>query len=110
MLYKLRWIIASLITLIAVTIFAFLIWFLWAARPADPDAKQPISYRLENGTSVDEIARRLEEEGIIKNAAAFNLFVTFRGLRSGLKAGTYELNPNETMNDIAQQLAEGRIA
>ncbi|HUC19885.1 MAG TPA: endolytic transglycosylase MltG, partial [Candidatus Polarisedimenticolaceae bacterium] len=100
MLYKLRWVIATLITAVVIALFAFGWWFFLAIRPANPSVKQAISYQLEPGTSVDDLAAQLQEAGIIKNGAAFKLLVTIRGLRPSLKAGSYDLNPNETMNDI----------
>ncbi len=109
MLYKFRWIIAGFVTAVVVALFGGLAWFFMANSPVDPKAK-PVSYQLEPGTSVGDIANQLQNRKIIKSASAFKIVVTVKGLRSQLKAGSYELSPSQSTSAIASQLADGRIA
>jgi UPF0755 protein len=110
MVYKFRWVIAVLLTSAVLLVFASLLWFFMAIRPADPHASQVVSYDFKSGASVGSLASDLKDAGIIKNATAFTLLVAMKGLRADLQAGTYEFNPNNNASEIARQLAEGRIA
>ncbi len=110
MLYKLRWPIALFITCAVAALFSLVAWLMVMLSPANPKSTGTISHELASGTSVDELASQLEAEGIIRSAPAFSIWVTLKGMRSDLQAGTYELNPNDSTPEIASIIAQGRVA
>lgn len=65
---------------------------------------------VEEGATADQIARQLEERGIIRSAWAFKLYVSSKEVRNSLQAGTYELTPSQGVPEIVAQLTHGKIA
>jgi UPF0755 protein len=60
------------------------------------------------GDHVTTIAARLEDAGVIANAALFGAGVRLRGLQSRLKAGEYGFPARVSMADVADILVSGR--
>lgn len=65
---------------------------------------------VEDGATADEIAKQLEEMGLIRSAWAFKLYVSSKEVRNALQAGTYELTPSQGIPEIVAQLTHGKIA
>ena len=55
-------------------------------------AGSPQPFTVEMGESVNSIAFRLQELGIIRNADAFRLYLIYAGLDKGIQAGEYQLS------------------
>ena len=64
---------------------------------------------IKKGTTVDEIAKLLQDQGLIRSAWAFKLYVSSKELRGSLQAGTYDIAPSESVADIVSQLTHGKI-
>lgn len=82
----------------------------WNARrelltPANP-AAPPQDFHIELGESPQSISRRLEEQGLIRDAAAFQAYLIYAGLDTLLQAGDYTLSPAEDARQIARQLLD----
>lgn len=107
---KLIKILLGLLAAIFVLMLSALIWYLQAIRPANKDADNSITYTLAQGTSVTELADQLEQQDIIRSSTAFIWYVTLKGSRGRLLAGTYELDPSNNTPEIADTLAQGHIA
>lgn len=75
--------------------------------PVDSNDSNAIEVTIEKGSSVNTIAETLEEKGLVRNATVFKFYVDFSDMASKLKAGTYKLSPNMTMEDIAFELKSG---
>ncbi len=73
----------------------------------DPTAKQ---FLVSPGESVDSIGQRLEDQGLIRDAALFRVFVRLNGLDKGINAGAFTLRPNMNIEQIAQTLQRGSAA
>lgn len=65
---------------------------------------------IEEGTSVNEIADLLEKEGLIRSAWAFKLYISSKEVRDELQAGTYGLEPSQSVSEIVAQLTHGKVA
>ncbi|MEK7153125.1 MAG: endolytic transglycosylase MltG [Patescibacteria group bacterium] len=65
---------------------------------------------IEQGATVEEIAKELEGMGLIRSAWAFRLYVSSKEVRYALQAGTYELAPSQGIPEIVAQLTGGKIA
>jgi UPF0755 protein len=70
----------------------------------DPSA---VSFTVESGETAAGVAARLEEQGLVVNGEVFRRFMTYKGLDTSLKAGTYSLRANMTMHEIAEALQHG---
>lgn len=106
---ELKWIIASVVTVIIIGLFSFAIWLMLAVRPVDSDSTEIVSFRLGNGTSAPELGQQLEDKGLIRSSSAFNIYVTATGKRQKLQAGSYELSPSYTLVETAGIIADGKV-
>jgi UPF0755 protein len=81
---------------------------------ADPDpaiglAPSPTIVYIKPGTGVQEIARSLQEAGVIRSAWAFLALAYLQGSLSRLHAGEYEFNPAMPLREILRKLEGGRV-
>lgn len=88
-----------------------------ATREVYRRALQPVSASQHNvvitikpGATRDEIAKKLESEGLIRAAWAFEWYVRNHNVRDRLQAGTYYLRPNQGVGNIVDALTQGKIA
>lgn len=65
---------------------------------------------IEQGATVDAIAKKLEQEKLIRSAWAFRLYVSSKEVRNALQAGSYELAANQSVAEIVSQLTRGKVA
>lgn len=79
-----------------------------ALLPVDPDSTETIEVEIPYGSGVSAIAAILEENNIIKDATIFKYYVKFNN-ESGFQAGTYELTPAMTFDEIIASLKTGRV-
>jgi len=63
---------------------------------------------VEPGETATTIANRLQEQGLILDSQLFRLYMRYTGLDAQLEAGQFELSPNMTMIEIAEQLLRAR--
>lgn len=80
-------------------------------------ALQPVSASQHNvlvtipsGSTVDEIAKKLESAGLIRHAWAFEWYVRNNNVRDKLQAGSYYLRPNQGVKSVVESLTQGKIA
>jgi UPF0755 protein len=98
--------------LIAITVAATII-----VRQKYNDGLKPVSVSttsqevtIKSGATVAQIAAILEEKRLIRSAWAFKLYVSSKEVRGALQAGTYAIEPSQSVPEIVAQLTHGRIA
>lgn len=99
-------IVAILIILIIILGFSGYHYYTSSLQPLDPDSNEEIPVEIPIGSSRTEIARILEEEGVINSAFVFNYHLRFNG-EQGFKAGHYEFSPAQSSDEIVEMLQEG---
>lgn len=62
---------------------------------------------ITKGASVNEIAKQLKKENLIRSSLAFQLYVHQQGLTSKLQAGLFKLSPAMSLSEIAKILSGG---
>ena len=72
------------------------------------DDPTPVTFTIHPGETAAQIAQRLEEEGLIRDADAFRALLRLRGVDTRLEAGNYELRRTMSMNEIMAALQHGR--
>jgi UPF0755 protein len=77
-------------------------------RPASASQKN-VTFTVQKGASVQEVAVSLQESGLIRSSWAFEWYFRTNNLRDYLKAGTYTLRPNLSVSEIADVITQGRI-
>lgn len=75
--------------------------------PAGSDSA-PVTFTVEPGQSVDEIAGNLKAHHLIADTELFRRYVQVENLDAGIQAGTYELQQTMTIPEIAQALQTAR--
>lgn len=71
-------------------------------NPAGEGAEQP--FVIQSGESVNSVAFRLEENGLIQDASVFRLYMIYTGMDQTMQAGIYTLNPAMTPLEIANNI------
>jgi UPF0755 protein len=63
-----------------------------------------VAFTVQPGETAGTVAVRLGEEGLIRDAELFRLYIRYQGADRGLEAGEYELSPSMTIPQIAERL------
>ncbi|MGC9318131.1 MAG: endolytic transglycosylase MltG [Armatimonadota bacterium] len=85
------------------------VWYRQSLRPLASEADERV-LEIERGSGVAQIARKLERDGLIRDALAFRVMLLLRSPQTQLQAGHYALSPTMTPWEIAQRLASGEVA
>ena len=94
--------------LAGVAVFSGMIWL--NHETERPGAYQDqIDFTVRSGEGVAQIARRLETQGMIRDARIFRLISRLNGTDQSIKAGQYVLQPRLSANEILQKLVEGDV-
>lgn len=100
----------------AVAGFIILIGGVWMLRSWYSDNLKPVSssqqtiyFTVVLGDSRDKIADKLESQGLIRSATAFKNYIRTNEI-DNLQAGTYELSPSLSVEEIANKMVKGEIA
>ena len=80
-----------------------------ALKPVDPDNKDAIKVEIPRGSGISLISQTLENNGVVKNAKVFKYYVKFKN-ESGFQAGTYNLAPSMTIQEIIDIIKSGKVA
>ncbi len=72
-------------------------------------SQQSQTVTIKEGATVKEIAKLLEDKGVIRSAWAFQLYVKSKDVRGDLQAGTYEIAPSQSIAEIVSLLTHGKI-
>jgi UPF0755 protein len=78
-----------------------------ALQPVDPQSDVTVQFVIPKGQSVARITERLQEEGLIKYSLALRYLIWRNDLSSKIQAGTFELSPAETPEEIMRKLTTG---
>lgn len=71
-------------------------------------ARADTTVLLAQGSAVSSIADDLEDAGVIRYPELFTAVVRVRGAENDIKAGEYEIPAGASVNDIIDQLIEGK--
>lgn len=89
--------------------FQYALALLWydgqITRPVDVDASER-TFTVSEGEQAADVAYHLEQEGLVRSAAAFRAYLIYRGLDTGLQAGKYQLSPALSPVQIAERLQD----
>jgi len=78
-------------------------------KPVSAEPAQAQSVTIKPGSSLSTIASLLYDMGIVRNKLVFQMYVDLNDMGSKLVAGTYDLSPSMSMDDIMNKLAEGTV-
>lgn len=108
--HMLRPILIVLVSLIVVVGLSMAGWN-WVydnyLAPVDTTNTGPITFVIENGSSLTSVATNLESQNLVRNKTIFKYYCDFIGLGQKIQAGEYQLTRAMTMDEIANQLTTG---
>ena len=67
-------------------------------------ADKPISIIVESGEVSSDVARKLKEAGVITDSKAFVDYLLENNIAENILAGTFEIQPNSSFEEIARTL------
>jgi len=79
-------------------------------RPVSSVGHKAQLVTIKPGATVETIAQQLHGAGLIRSSWAFKLYVSSKNVRELLEAGTYALDPSQSVADIVSQLTHGKVA
>jgi len=97
----------SLLAVLALGAVAAAVWFDHMAAAPGPLADETTVF-IPRGTGVQDIAAILESDGVVDDAFLMVLRVRWRGDGRDLKAGEYAFAPAMSLDQVLDDLAEGR--
>lgn len=87
------------------------LWLLsWQLDERPSRDSSTVLFVINKGETATAIAERLEKEKLITSGLAFRIIVKARGVDAHIEAGEYQLRRNMTMNEIIDELQQGRYA
>lgn len=99
-------ILGFFVLLAAAAAIAGYLWYKNAITPVSTST-QPITVVVESGETSEQIAQKLEELGLVRSALATQIYMQLSGVT--VKAGHYVLEPNQSVAEIVDWLASGRV-
>lgn len=96
--------VAGTVLLLGLIVFSWEVYF-----PIKSGSAENIEFWAQKGQGDEEIAIRLEEQGIIKNNYFFRLYTIISGNDSKLQAGKYSLSPAMTISEIVRKFISGDV-
>ncbi|WJH37413.1 endolytic transglycosylase MltG [Paenibacillus sp. CC-CFT747] len=70
---------------------------------------KPVRVTVPSGTGTLQIARLLEESGLVRNAAVFAGYVKYKKQGSRFQAGLYEMTPGGSLDGLIDKLNKGEV-
>ncbi|WP_239633911.1 endolytic transglycosylase MltG [Paenibacillus sp. H1-7] len=72
-----------------------------------PGSDQPVKVTIAPGTGSQQIARNLQQAGIIRSAEMFSYYLKYKNQGNKFQAGEYEMRPGITLDAIIDTLNQG---
>ena len=79
-----------------------------ALQPPQPKATTPVTIEILPAATAADVAKLLQEKGLIKSSWAFRLLGKLTGQEKMIKAGQYVLSPARTPQEILLTLSAGQ--
>ncbi len=97
--------------------FLFILGFMWTGhslikgqyQPVDSSDKSIIDINIPAQSSAKQIARLLADHDLIHNEKVFLRYCSKTGYDNSLKAGHYQFSRSQSLQEIVQDIAMGRI-
>ena len=94
-----------LVVVLAVAIGGAYAYYKSQIAPVDHEGS--VAFYVEPGSSVRAIAELLENEGVIRNADAFTLYIRLTGYNEPLRSGLYDVQTPVQLDELLDILSRG---
>lgn len=75
--------------------------------PPNANDNSIVEVEIPEGATVSDMGVLLEQQGLIRSAGSFNLYVRVTGTAQNLQAGVHRLSPSMTLGEVVSSLQEG---
>lgn len=79
-----------------------------ALQPIDAESEETVTVEVPIGSGISSISQLLEDNGLVKDARIYEYYVKFNN-QSDFQAGTYDLTPSMTLDEITESLKTGKV-
>lgn len=100
-------IILMLFLVIIIAAVAGFAWYNLSIKPVQSESEKVV-VEIDYGSGISNIADKLEENGVIRNAMAFKIYCKINN-RTLIKAGKYEFDKNMTIDQILSMVEQENI-
>ncbi|MBG9737416.1 endolytic transglycosylase MltG [Paenibacillus alvei] len=97
------------ISLVILLVAGVGIGYIWSEMRPSAQGEQDIPVVIEQGSGTAAIASQLEEQGIIRNALIFKVYLKWNGEGSRFQAGKYLFRSGSTYDNIIAKLNSGDV-
>ncbi len=101
-------ILSIIVAIIIIVIGSAFAWYNISLNPVNKDDMTSYNIEIPMGSGSSTIAKKLKNEGLIKNELAFKIYVKLNKI-SNFQAGTYDLTKNLSVKEIAEILQTGKV-
>ena len=102
-------IIGVLAALMLASFVAALRWYNIGLRPVNEGSNQAILVEIAPGTSASAIGDTLLDRGLIRDKSVYSLYLRLNPDQSDLQAGSYNLTPSMSLQEIVAELSNGSL-
>jgi UPF0755 protein len=102
-------VIAAALIIIIGSAWGLRTWYYHSLQPVSGSQKV-VYFTVETGENVSQIGKNLKRASLIKSTRAFETYVRSNNLFGYLQAGTYELSPSMSTQEIVSKLTKGEVA
>ncbi len=82
-------------------------WYRSALSPTEAGQEKVIV--VQKGETLEQIAKKLAEAGLIRNDLAFRIYLRLEGKQPTVQAGTFKIKSGLSVEEVLQILAVGRV-
>ncbi|GKV68007.1 hypothetical protein NCCP2716_05050 [Sporosarcina sp. NCCP-2716] len=102
------WIALALLVIVAITGFFGYRYITGALQPMEEGTEKTVKVDIPIGSGLDTISQILAEKKLVKNAKIFKYYAKVNN-EADFQAGTYELSPAMTPNELLKSLKTGKV-
>lgn len=97
------------LVVLLITATSLFLYFREGGLPVNKSDKTTKLFVIHSGEMVPQIAKNLENEGLIRNKVVFYWIVKKLNIDSNIQAGDFRLSPSMTSEEIAKNLTKGTL-
>jgi UPF0755 protein len=94
---------------LVLSLAAGVLFYLWNGLRPPAASATPVQITISSGMRAKNVAKLLEQKGLIRSAFLFSGWLKLQGEGSHFQAGAYELTPGMTRDQIVVKLNKGDI-
>ena len=74
------------------------------------NSQKTVTITIPKGSTLDQVADILSQNGVIRSRKVFEQYVRAKGLQNKIQAGTYAIKPSQSVKEIVAIITEGKVA